>query len=111
MKRPFEVTFLGCLFIVVGLANPVLHLAHGPVDRWMILIAAISIISAVGGVFLLMGRSWARWLLLGWLALHVALSAFNSASETLAHLLLLVVVGYFLVWSRAAQYFQTVRAR
>jgi len=109
MKRPFEVTFLGCLFIVVGLANPVLHLAHGPADRWMILIAAISIISAVGGIFLLLGRSWARWLLLGWLALHTVISAFNSVSETLAHSLLLAVVGYFLVWSRAAKYFQGAR--
>jgi hypothetical protein len=107
MKRPFEVTFLGCLFIVVGLANPVLHLAHGPADRWMILIAAISITSAVGGIFLLLGSNWARWLLLGWLALHVVISAFNSASETLAHLLLLAVAGYFLVWSRAAKYFQS----
>jgi hypothetical protein len=110
MKRPFEVTFLGCLFIVVGLANPVLHLAQGPADRWMILIAAISIISAVGGIFLLLGRSWARWLLLGWLALHTVISAFNSVSETLAHSLLLAVVGYFLVWSRAAKYFQSARA-
>jgi uncharacterized membrane protein HdeD (DUF308 family) len=109
MKRPFEVTFIGCLFLVAGTVGLVYHLSDRPVDHWIILIAAVRILAIVGGVFLLLGRNWARWLLLVWLVAHVVISAFNSVSETLAHAALLAVIGYFLLWSSAAKYFQSVR--
>jgi hypothetical protein len=109
MKRPFEVTFIGFLFIVIGVVSSVFHLWSGPLDRWTVPIAAVGIIAIIGGIFLLWGCNWARWLLLAWLAVHVVLSAFNSASQTLAHLVLFAVIGYFLVWSPAAKYFQAVR--
>jgi len=109
MKRPFEVTILGWLFIVTGVAGLVFHLVGRPVDRWTILIAAIGVIAAVGGVFLLLGRSWARWLLLAWLVFHVVVGAFDSGSKALAHVVLLTVVGYFLLGSAAAKYFQSAR--
>jgi uncharacterized membrane protein HdeD (DUF308 family) len=109
MKRPFEVTFLGGLFILVGLGSLVFHLWSGPIDRWTILIVAIGVAAAVGGIFLLLGHNWARWLLLVWLAAHVVISAFNSVSETLAHAVLLAVIGYFLLWSVAAKYFRSAR--
>lgn len=110
MKRPFEVTFLGGLFVVVGLASMVYHLWTGPLDRWTILIAAIGVVALIAGVFLLLGRNWARWLLLAWLAFHIAVSAFHSMSDALAHAALLAVVGYFLLWAKAAKYFQSARA-
>jgi hypothetical protein len=109
MKRPFEVSFLGWLFMVTGLASVAFPLAGRPIDRWSILIAAIGVIAVVGGIFLLLGRSWARWLLLAWLAFHVVVSAFRSVSQTLAHAVLLVVVGYFLLGSPAAKYFRSTR--
>jgi len=107
MKRPFEVTFIGFLFIVAGTVGLVYHLADRPVDHWIILIAAVRILAIVGGIFLLRGRNWARWLLLVWLAAHVGISALHSVSETLAHAALLVVIGYFLLWSASAKYFQS----
>lgn len=110
MKRPYQVTILGCLFIVTGLVGLAYHLSDRPIDRWIILIAAVRVIAVVGGVFLLLGRNWARLLLLVWLAVHVVISAFNSVSETLAHAVLLAVIGYFLLWSAAAKYFQSERA-
>ena len=109
MKRPFEVTFIGGLFILVGLGSTAFHLCAGPIDRWTILIVAVGAAAVVGGIFLLLGRNWARWLLLVWLAAHVAISAFESVSETLAHGVLLAVIGYFLLWSAAAKYFQSAR--
>ncbi len=110
MKRPLAVTFLGWLFILTGLAGLVFHLSDRPVDRWIVLISAIRILAVVGGVFLLLGRNWARWLLLAWLAFHVLVGAFRSTSQTLAHMVLLIVVSYFLLWSGAAKYFQPARA-
>jgi hypothetical protein len=105
MKRPWEVTFLGSLFILVGLAGLFYHLSRGTLDRWMLLIALNEIVAMGCGVFLILGRSWARWVLLAWLALHVGISALNSVSETIAHAVLLVVIAYFLLKSPASRYF------
>jgi uncharacterized membrane protein len=106
MKRPIPVTILGCLFIVVGLAGLAYHLSQQPSDSWVALIAIIEIIAIVGGVFLLKGRNWARWMMLGWLAFHVVASALQSLSDGVAHAVLLLVVAYFLLTPPDSQYFQ-----
>ena len=105
MKRPFPVTVLGWLFIVVGLVSDIYHLSQGPLDRWTVPVSAVGIIAIVGGIFLLRGAGWARWLLLAWLAVHVGISALNSLSASLAHLVLLLVVGYFLLGPPTSEYF------
>jgi hypothetical protein len=90
MKRPFQVTILGCLFIIAGLVGLGYHLSERPLEPWVILISGIRIIAVVGGAFLLLGHGWARWLMLAWLALHVVVSAFHSLSDSAAHVVLLV---------------------
>jgi uncharacterized membrane protein len=107
MKRPLPVPILGYLFTIVGLAGLVYHLTRRPLDRWVALISLIEIIAIVGGVFLLKGRNWARWLMLGWLAFHVGVSAFHSLSDCIAHVVLLLVAGYFLLTSPDSKYFHT----
>ena len=78
MKRPLPVTILGGLFIVAGLTGLVYHLSEGPLDRGMILISMVRILAIVGGVFLLLGHNWARWLMLAWLAFHVRAHAVGA---------------------------------
>jgi hypothetical protein len=107
MKRPFAVTFLGCLFIVVGLANSIFYLSKSPLDRWAVPISFIGTIAVVGGIFLLKGRNWARWLLLAWLAFHVVVSALNSLSGSVVHLVLLVAIAYFLLTPPDSRYFSS----
>ena len=107
MKRPFQVALPGWLFIVVGLVSAIYHLVESPLDRWTVPVSAVGIIAIVGGVFLLRGAGWARWLLLAWLAVHVGISALNSLSASLAHLVLLLVVGYFLLGPPTSQYFRS----
>ena len=111
MKRPISITFLGWLFILVGAVGLIYHVSERPVDRWIILIAAIRILAVIGGVFLLLGHSWARWLLIAWLAAHVVLSAFHSVSQTLAHLVLLAVISYLLLSPTVGKYFQSAPSR
>jgi uncharacterized membrane protein HdeD (DUF308 family) len=106
IKRPFEVTFLGWLFIVVGILSTSYHFWKGTLDLWMIPIALVGILAIVAGAFLLRGARWARWLLLVWIAFHVVASAFNSLSQAMPHVVLLVVVGYFLLGPPTAKYFQ-----
>jgi hypothetical protein len=107
VKRPLTVTILGCLFIAVGLVGLLYHSMEKPPDRWIVLIASVRILAIIGGIFLIKGHNWARWLLLGWLALHVGISAFHSLPETLAHAVLLIVIGYFLLTPPASKYFES----
>jgi hypothetical protein len=106
LKRPWAVTILGGLFIVAGVVGLVYHAANEPTTWALALISLIRIAAIVGGVFLLRGHSWARWLLVVWLAFHVVVSAFHSTGQVAAHVVLLVVVSYFLFQDRAADYFR-----
>lgn len=110
MKRPFAVAFLGWLFIFVGLAALLYHLIKGRLDLWMLPIVLFEMIAVVAGVFLLKGRNWARWLLLVWIAFHVIAMSLNSLSSSVPHLLLLIVVGYFLFTPPDSKYFGSARA-
>ena len=107
MKRPIAVTILGGLFIVAGTVGLVYHLRERPLEPQIVLVSAIRVLAIVGGIFLLLGHSWARWLLLVWLGFHVVLSAFHSLSEASAHAALLLLVAYFLFWPPASKYFQS----
>ena len=106
MKRPIPVTILGGLFIAAGLVGLLYHLSERPLDRSTLLVSFIRAIAIVGGVFLLRGYNWARWLLLAWVAFHVVVSMFHTVSETLAHAVLLAVVAYFLLTPPDSKYFQ-----
>jgi hypothetical protein len=58
---------------------------------------------------MLRGRNWARWLLLAWIAYHVALSAFHSLSGVVTHALLFMVIAYFLFRPQVSEYFRRTR--
>ena len=109
MKPPFAVVFLGCLFVVAGGAGLVYQFGEPFTWPWSAVIAAISILAIVGGIFLIKGRNWARWTLIGWLAFHVFVSAFHSVSNALAHLTLLLVIGYVLLTQPVSGYFIEAR--
>lgn len=94
--RPLPVTVFGSLFILAGLVGLVYHLFKRPLEPWLLPVSLVRVLAVLGGVFLLLGRGWARWLLLAWLAFHVVLSAFHSFSEFAAHAVLLLILGYFL---------------
>ena len=105
-KRPFAVTVLGLLFIVAGTTGLLYHLTR---DQWSWQLAAVSLLrllAVVGGSFLLLGRNWARWLTVIWLAVHVVASALHSFEQMAAHAALLVLVAYFLFRDRSADYFR-----
>jgi hypothetical protein len=102
---------LGWLFIAVGILTTIYHLLKGPLDRWTVPILLVGITAIVTGVFLLRGAGWARWLVLVWLAFHVVVSALNSLSDAIAHVVLLLVVGYFLLGPPSSKYFQSTQPK
>lgn len=106
LKRPYEVTAAGWLFIVIGVLNTAWHLWKGALDLWMVAILCLTVSAMVAGVFLLRGARWARWLALAWVAFHVVVSALNSVSAALPHAVLLLVIGYVLLGPPTSEYYR-----
>ncbi len=106
VPRPIQVTFLGWLFIVVGIVSTAYHLYKGSLDRWTFPTVIVGAIAVLTGFFLLRGARWARWVLLLWLAGHLIAFAFLSWSAALAHLVLLLSFGYVLLGPPTAEYFR-----
>ena len=96
--RQWPVTVVSCFYIVAGIAGIVYHLpewrqAPGPPEIWAVTVRLLAIVC---GVFMLLGKNWARWPAVLWLAYHVVLSAFHSVGQTVFHLVLLVVFAWVL---------------
>ena len=113
-KRPLSVTAIGCIFVVAGVVGLAYHgaefKAQRPFDYGVVLVLLVRLLAILGGVFLLRGSDWARWLLLIWIAYHVILSAFHSVFELITHSLLFAVIAYFLYRPRVSAYFRDKRA-
>jgi fructose-specific phosphotransferase system IIC component len=109
VRRRIPVVIAGGLFIAAGIVGLAYH-AHEidprhPFEFDVVAAAVVRLLAIVGGVFVLLGRNWARWLLIAWLAYHVVLSAFHSAGELAFHFVLLVVISWLLFRAAASAYF------
>lgn len=111
---PKTVFAIGLLLIAFGLLDtwwglsPVFsQVARGESHNMEIL--GLGLAALVGGVWTIMGRNWARWLVAVWIALHVALSATDPLTLAVhAAIFIVVVVGLFN--SAASRYFQSREA-
>lgn len=108
-RRPLSVTIIGWLFIVAGTVGLVYHATEFktlyPFQYGVFWVCLVRLAGILCGVFVLRGKNWSRWLLLVWIAYHIALSAFHSLSSVIVHSLLLVVVAFFLFRREASDYF------
>ena len=124
MTRPRTITVVAWIFIVVGtagllndlwpLATPhaAAQLAKLRSDGWLDLGPAWSLraLAIVGGVALLQGRNWARWLLAAWMLAHVVISIANSTSEMLMHLAIFAPLTYLIFRPAVDAFFRGTRA-
>jgi uncharacterized membrane protein HdeD (DUF308 family) len=113
-KRPLAVTVIGWIFIVAGVIGLAYHIRElnpqRPFKDDVIWVLLVRLLAVLGGLFLLRGREWARWILLIWMAYHVILSAVHSIFELIMHTLLFAVIAYFLFRPRVSAYFRAARA-
>lgn len=113
-KRPLSVTVIGCVFIAAGIIGFAYHVTEfktqGPFEHGLVWVCLLRLLAILGGVFVIRGKNWARWLLFVWIAYHVILSAFHSPSKLIAHGLLFAVVAYVLFRSHASAYFRSAGA-
>jgi hypothetical protein len=119
MQRPRSITVIAWVFVTVG--------AAGLLKDWWPLVTSGSaqlaklkadgladigpawtsrLLAIVGGVWLLRGHNWARWLLVAWMVFHIGLSVFHSWVEVLTHTVIFLPVLYFLFRGPSARYFQ-----
>jgi hypothetical protein len=106
-----SVLAVGVLFLILGALDLWRGLAplfasapnwHMAADDMQVL--AIGIAAIVGGVYVLRGANWARWLLAAWMALHVAISI-GQPSALVAHLVIFGFVAWLLFRQRASEFF------
>ena len=109
-KRPIFTVVIGVVFIATGLleiwrgATPLTSgAAHLTGEDFAVL--SIGIAALLGGIFVLKGRDWARWLLAIWMALHVALSI-RDPYVLLAHLVIFALLLAGLFHPAASSYFR-----
>jgi hypothetical protein len=105
-KRPLSFTIVGWLFIVTGVGGFIAHARSFsfslPFESDMLWACGLSVLAVIGGIFLLRGDNWARWLCVAWMGFHVIISAFHSVSEVAVHALLFAAIAFFLFRPRAA---------
>jgi hypothetical protein len=112
-KRPWSVTILSCIFVLVGVTGVVFHSTEIKAPRpfpydavWAI---GVSVIAIVCGFYMLRANNWARCLSVAWLLFHVVVSAFHSRRELIMHSVLLAVFTYLLFRPEANAYFRGPR--
>jgi hypothetical protein len=113
-KRPLSITIIGSLAIIIGAlaltADLFAVIRHHGTKQGHDLVELIEMVvthllALLGGIYLLRGFNWARWLLLVWMALHVGISLFHPLFELAIHSLMLIALLYFFFRQRATAYF------
>jgi uncharacterized membrane protein len=108
--RPLPVIMVSLLFILTGCVGFVYHLndfVKPDENRYeLIWVLFLRILAVVCGVLLLFRINWARWLAVAWLICHVIISAFNSMSEMVAHIVFLIIVSFLLFLPASSKFFK-----
>jgi hypothetical protein len=115
MQRPRAVTIISWLFIIFGSIAllsglwPYVRMTGQQLivdlkTHWMIHLSRI--LQIIGGVFMLYGRHWARWLVVVWILFHIVISALHSLSFLLMHVVIFSIILYFLFRPEANAYFR-----
>jgi len=106
-QRPLAVTCVAWLFIAVGTVGVIFHspeLLHLEKDAF--LIEFTELLAVFGGVFLLRGRNWARWLILAWMLFHVVISAFHPGKDLAFHIIIFAGIAWLLLRPDSSRYFR-----
>jgi hypothetical protein len=109
-KRPLSLTLIAWIFIAVGCLGFFYHLSEfkgrPSFDYALAGVCVIRLLAVVGGIGMLRGLGWARWLLAVWMAFHVAVSALHNVSELVMHIVIFGVLAVFIFRPQANAYFR-----
>ena len=109
--RSWSVIVVGVIFLALGVLDiarglaplfasaPHWHMAADDVE-----VLAIGIAAIVGGVYLLKGRNWARWLLAVWMAFHVVISI-GEPQKLIAHIVIFGCIAFLIFRPAVSRHF------
>ena len=111
-KRPFAITVLSWIYIIVGVAGLAIHGRESyrsphPEDIWIL---ALEMLAVVAGVFMLRGNNWARWLTVVWIGFHVVISLLNGYQQVLVHGIIFIGIAILLFRADAQTWFSRTPA-
>jgi hypothetical protein len=124
MPRPRSITLVAWIFIAAGAAGilndvwPLLtsgaaqQLAKLKADGLLDLGAAwgTRLLAVVGGVGLLRGHNWARWLLVAWMVFHLGISVLHSLEEILMHAAIFAPLTWLMFRRSLGPFFHPAKA-
>lgn len=112
--RPLSITIISWFFLIFGsiaLISGLLPLAGA--DRaqlvaefkthWMVHLSRL--IQIAGGLCMLRGHNWARWLMVAWMVFHLVVGALHGWVSFLTHVAIFAVILFFLFRRNASEYF------
>ncbi len=110
-SRPISVIVISILLAGSGVVGLVYH-SHSinwqhPLQNDTLWIEFVRLLAIVIGVFIFLGRNWARWLAVLWLGFHVAVSVLNSWGLFAFHAVLFAMIVYILFRRPEADYFRS----
>jgi hypothetical protein len=109
-RPPASVILIGVLFMATGLLGLVYHSSEFVqavhVEPEFVWVAVVRLLAVIGGLFLLRGHNWARWLLVVWTGYHVVLSAFHSRFELIVHAFVFAATVAVLFRASASTFFR-----
>ena len=112
--RPLSVTIISWVFMLLGsisLVSGLLPLAGANGTQliaefkthWMVHLSHLA--ALVGGLFMLRGHNWARWLIVAWMVFHVVIGALHGWIPLLTHVVIFSSILFFLFRRNASEYF------
>ena len=115
-RRPITIIIVSVGFVLIGMGGFLRGLwplvtqgaaikSHDLMDSAFV--GGLGLIALLSGVFLFRGANWARWLCVGWMAVHVALSVVHTTLELVIHSVFLLVLIFVLFLGTGSKYLQS----
>jgi len=112
-KVPLPVLIVAIALLLAGVVGFIYHLKdfYDPAEKLyvVVLVELLRIAAIVSGMLLLRASNSGRWLAIGWVLLHVVISVFNSWSQTIIHIIVLIIVSILLFLPISSLYFNRKR--
>src|SRR5438552_10544660 len=107
-NRPLPVVIVALLLIIVGFVGFTYRLKdffnHHEKIYEIVLVQLLRIVAIVCGILLLRAINLGRWLAIVWILIHILISALNSISEMIAHIVVLITVSTLLFLPKSSFY-------
>lgn len=110
MRPPRAVATIAVVYALIGIANcgyqlwPWVRGSSLRADAGWVL--AVDGLALVLGIFVWLGRNWARWAAVVWIGGHVVAMAVYNRSELAVHVVIFALIAYALFRSESNRYFR-----